>query len=254
MLWWQNLLFSLIEGLTEYLPVSSTGHLMMTNYLLGIDPKETDTYIIGIQLGAILSVLVLYPKKFFNFSDLTFYYKLLVAFIPAAVLGLLFDDYLEKMLQEPAIVGFMLIAIGIVLLFIDTWLPGGEKTVDELDYKSAFIIGFAQCFAMIPGVSRSASAIIGGLFCKLKKTEATEFSFFLAVPTLCAAAGYKLLKNYDSLDTSQLKDIAIGNLISFVVAVFAIKFFINIVKKYSFRVFGIYRIIIGAVFLTILFL
>jgi len=252
-LWWQNLLLSLIEGITEYLPVSSTGHLMMANYLLGIDPKQTDTYIIGIQFGAILSVVVLYPKKFFNFSDLKFYYKLLVAFIPAAILGLLFDDYLEQLLHEPAIVGIMLIVIGIVLLFIDKWLPGGDGTVDNLSYKSAFIIGFSQCFAMIPGVSRSASAIIGGLYCKLKKTEATEFSFFLAVPTLCAAAGYKLLKDYDTLDLGQLQDIAIGNVISFVVAIFAIKFFINIVKKYSFRVFGIYRIIVGAIFLSILF-
>jgi len=162
-------------------------------------------------------------------------------------------DYLEQLLHEPAIVGIMLIVIGIVLLFIDKWLPGGDGTVDNLSYKSAFIIGFSQCFAMIPGVSRSASAIIGGLYCKLKKTEATEFSFFLAVPTLCAAAGYKLLKDYDTLDLGQLQDIAIGNVISFVVAIFAIKFFINIVKKYSFRVFGIYRIIVGAIFLSILF-
>ena len=254
MFWWQNLLLSIIEGITEYLPISSTGHLMMANKLLGLDPAKTDTYIIGIQLGAILSVIVLYPKKFFNFKDLTFYYKLFVAFIPAAILGLLFDDLLEQLLQAPVVVPIMLISVGVVLLFVDKLLPGGDKTVENLDYKSAFIIGFAQCFAMIPGVSRSASAIIGGLFCKMNKTEATEFSFFLAVPTLCAAAGYKLLKNMDTLDSGQLKDIAIGNVISFVVSIFAIRFFINIVKRYSFQVFGIYRIIIGFAFLAYLFL
>ncbi len=251
--WWQNLIFSVIEGITEYLPVSSTGHLIITNKILGIDPSKTETYIIGIQFGAILAVLALYPHKFFKFKDFSFYKKLIVAFIPAAILGFLFDDMLEQLLRSEWIVGFTLISLGFVLLFIDKWLPGGETTVETMSYKQAFIIGFAQCFAMISGVSRSASAIIGGLYCKLSKTQATEFSFFLAVPTLCAAAGYKVLKNYDTLDSNQLSDMAWGNIISFVVALLAVKFFINIVKKYSFKVFGYYRIVVGAAFLALLY-
>jgi undecaprenyl-diphosphatase len=254
MTWVENLILAIVEGLTEYLPVSSTGHLMMTGEFLGLDLKKIDTYIISVQFGAIFAVVVLYWKKFVSiFSGkkdaLQFYLKLLLGFIPAAILGFLLDDYLEKILQTPVIVGITLVVVGVFLLFIDRVLPGGEKTVDTMHYKDAIIIGTVQSFAMIPGVSRSAASIAGALGCKLNKMAATEFSFFLAVPTLTAAGAYKLLKNWDALSSKQLNDIAIGNVISFITALIAVKFFIGLVKKRGFAWFGIYRVIVGLFFL-----
>jgi undecaprenyl-diphosphatase len=254
MTWLQNLILAIVEGITEYLPISSTGHLMMSGEILGLKLKDIDTYIITIQFGAILAVLVLYWKKFLNFRSWQFYAKLLLGFIPAAILGLLFDDILETLLQTPVIVGFTLIVIGIFLIFIDKVIPGGNKTVDTMSYKDAFIVGIVQSIAMIPGVSRSAASIAGALGCKLSRIEATEFSFFLAIPTLTAAGGYKLMKNWDSLSTSQLSDIAIGNIISFITAIVAIRFFIGLVKKYGFAWFGWYRIVAGTAFLAFLWL
>ncbi|MBS3914503.1 MAG: undecaprenyl-diphosphate phosphatase [Bacteroidetes bacterium] len=254
MTWLQNLILAIVEGITEYLPVSSTGHLMMTGEVLGLRLENIDTYIISVQFGAILAVVFLYWRRFFNFKSYSFYLKLLVGFIPAAILGLLLDDFLEQMLQTPVIVGFTLIIIGIFLLFIQKLLPGGEKTVDGMGYKDAVVIGIVQSIAMIPGVSRSAASIAGALGCKLNRVAATEFSFFLAVPTLTAAGLYKLLKNWDVLSESQLKDIAIGNVLSFITAVIAIKFFINLVKKQGFAAFGIYRILVGCAFLAFLWM
>jgi len=250
MTWIENLILAIVEGVTEYLPVSSTGHLMMSGKFLGLDLNKIDTYIITVQFGAILAVVALYWKKFIDFKSWQFYVKLLVGFIPAAILGLLLDDYLEAMLQTPVIVGITLVVVGAFLLFMDKVLPGGEKTVETMSYKDALIIGTVQSAAMIPGVSRSAASIAGALGCKLNKVAATEFSFFLAVPTLTAAGGYKLLKNWDKLDASQLQDIAIGNTISFITAILAIKFFIGLVKKHGFVWFGIYRIGIGLFFLA----
>ncbi len=245
----ENLVLSVVEGLTEYLPVSSTGHLMMFQHWLGIKDQNIDTYIISIQFGAILSVVFLYWKRFFQKNWLPFYSKLLIGFIPAAVLGLIFDDLLEKLLQTPMIVAFTLIIVGIFLVFMDKILKPGEKTVDTMTFTDAFIIGIIQSFAMIPGTSRSASTIAGALGRKLSKTAATEFSFFLAIPTLSAAASYKMLKNWDTLSSSNLSDIAVGNILSFITAFFAVKFFIQIVQKNGFHIFGYYRIIIGLVFL-----
>jgi undecaprenyl-diphosphatase len=245
----ENLILSVVEGLTEYLPVSSTGHLMMFQHWLGVNDSNIDTYIISIQFGAILSVVFLYWKRFFQNNWLPFYSKLLVGFIPAAILGLLFDDVLESLLQTPIVVAFSLIIVGIFLVFMDKILKPGEKTVDTMSYVDAFIIGIIQSFAMIPGTSRSASTIAGALGRKLSKTAATEFSFFLAIPTLSAAAAYKLLKNWDTLSASNLSDIAIGNVLSFITAFFAVKFFIQMVQKNGFHIFGYYRIIIGIVFL-----
>lgn len=253
MTWLQNLILAIVEGITEYLPVSSTGHLMMSGELLGLDLSKIDTYIITIQFGAILAVVALYWRKFFDFKSWQFYVKLIAGFIPAGILGLLLDDYLEEMLQTPVIVGVTLIVIGVFLLVIDKVLPGGEKTVETMTYKDAIIIGTVQSFAMIPGVSRSAASIAGALGCKLTKVAATEFSFFLAVPTLTAAGGYKLLKNWDALSANQLQDIAIGNVISFITAIVAIRFFIGIVKKHGLAWFGVYRIVAGAAFLAFLF-
>ncbi len=248
----ENLILSVVEGITEYLPVSSTGHLMMFSEWMKLEGEQLDTYIISIQFGAILSVVVLYWKRFFQPNWFSFYQKLAVGFIPAAVLGLAFDDFLEKLLQTPVIVGIMLIAVGILLLFIDKILPEGTKEVDDITLKDAFIIGSVQTFAMIPGTSRSAATIMGALGRKLSKKAATEFSFFLAIPTLSAAAGYKLLKNWDVLSAENISDIAIGNVISFITAALAVKFFIQIVQRNGFKWFGIYRIAIGALFLITL--
>ena len=262
MTWLDNLILSLVEGITEYLPVSSTGHLMMAGEVMGKNLADIKTYIITIQFGAILAVVALYFKKFINLKpvsggkviDWQFYLKLLAGFIPAAILGLLLDDRLEALLEKSWIVGVTLVGIGIFLLVIDKVLPGGQKTVETMSYKDAFVIGLVQSIAMIPGVSRSAASIAGALGCKLTKVAATEFSFFLAVPTLTAAGGYQLLKHWDMLSGQDLQDIAIGNIISFITAIFAVKFFIGLVKNKGFRWFGIYRIFVGAAFLLFLYL
>lgn len=250
----ENLILSIVEGLTEYLPVSSTGHLMMFSHWLDIHSEQLDTYIISIQFGAIISVVLLYWKKFFQANWFSFYQKLLVGFIPAAILGLLFDDLLEQLLQTPLVVGIMLVSVGVLLLFIDKILPQGDKEVDDISFKDAFIIGLVQTFAMIPGTSRSAATIMGALGRKLSKKAATEFSFFLAIPTLSAAAGYKMLKNWDFLSSDNLQEIAIGNIISFITAFIAVKFFIQIVQRSGFKWFGIYRIVIGLIFIATLYL
>ena len=248
----ENIILSVVEGLTEYLPVSSTGHLMMFKEWLKLEGNQLDTYMISIQFGAILSVVVLYWKRFFQPNWFTFYQKLFVGFLPAAILGLAFDDLLEQLLQTPVIVGVMLIAVGILLLVIDKILPEGNREIENITNKDALIIGTIQTFAMIPGTSRSAATIMGALGRKLSKKAATEFSFFLAIPTLSAAAGYKVLKNWDALSAENLSDIAIGNIISFVTAALAVKFFIGMVQKNGFKWFGVYRIVIGALFLITL--
>jgi undecaprenyl-diphosphatase len=253
MTWAENLILALIEGITEYLPVSSTGHLMMTGEIMKLDAAKIDTYIITIQFGAILAVIAAYPKRFFAFRDFNFYLKLFAGFIPAAVLGLMFDDFLETLLQTPAIVGFTLILIGIFLLFMEKLLPEGDKNVDQITYRDAFKIGLVQSFAMVPGVSRSAASIAGALGCKLSRVAATEFSFFLAVPTLTAAGLYKLMKNWHNLSASQLQDIGFGNIFSFVTALIAIRFFIQLVKTKGFAWFGYYRIAAGVAFLLYLY-
>lgn len=178
MTWLENAILAVVEGLTEYLPVSSTGHLMMFKEWLKLSGNQLDTYMISIQFGAIFSVVVLYWKRFFTKNWFSFYTKLLVGFIPAAVLGFLFDDLLESLLQTPVIVGIMLIAVGCFLVFMDQILKPGNKEVEDVSYKDAAIIGLIQTIAMIPGTSRSAATIAGGLGCKLSKSAATEFSFF----------------------------------------------------------------------------
>jgi len=254
MTWLENAVLAVVEGLTEYLPVSSTGHLMMFKEWLKLSGDQLDTYMISIQFGAIFSVVVLYWKRFFTKNWFPFYSKLLVGFIPAAVIGFLFDDLLEAILQTPVIVGIMLITVGVFLIFMDKILTPGTKEVNDVTYKDAAIIGLVQTIAMIPGTSRSAATIAGGLGCKLSKNAATEFSFFLAIPTLSAAGAYKVLKNWDQLSTNNLNEIAVGNVISFITAAFAVKFFIEIVKSKGFAFFGYYRILIGSIFLLSLYL
>ncbi|MFM1899069.1 MAG: hypothetical protein RL577_1309 [Bacteroidota bacterium] len=249
MTWLENVWLSVLEGITEFLPVSSTGHLMMGTQLLGLNAQDVDTYIICIQFGAIASVVWLYWERFFGPKAWSLYTRLLAGFVPAAILGLAFDDLLEQLLQTPVVVGIMLITVGFFLVFMDKWLPGGNRKLDDVTHKDAVIIGLVQCLAMIPGVSRSAATIAGALGCKLNKKAAMEFSFLLAVPTLSAAGLYKLLKNFDSLSSDQLYDIALGNVLSFFTALLAIRFFLRWVEYRGFAFFGLYRIVVGAAFL-----
>ncbi|MFN0083216.1 MAG: undecaprenyl-diphosphate phosphatase [Ferruginibacter sp.] len=253
----QSIVIAIVEGLTEFLPVSSTGHMIIAERLLKV--AETDfvkVFIVAIQLGAILSVIVLYWKKFFDFSKWQFYVKMVIGVIPALVLGFLFSKKIDAMLDSATTVAFALLVGGIILLFVDK-LFTRPRIHSEAAIKpvNAFIIGIWQCLAMIPGVSRSAASIIGGMQQKLTRSEAAEFSFFLAVPTMLAATSYKLLKYYKEaggFSTEEIKLLAVGNIVAFIVAILAIKFFINFVKKYGFKVWGIYRIVVGIVLLFLI--
>ena len=253
----QSIVIAIVEGLTEFLPVSSTGHMIIAERLLHV--TETDfvkVFTVAIQLGAILSVIVLYWKKFFDFSKWQFYVKLVIGVIPAIVLGFLFSKKIDAMLDSATTVAVALLVGGIVLLFVDKFFTRARIHSEvEIKPKNAFIIGIWQCLAMIPGVSRSAASIIGGMQQKLTRSEAAEFSFFLAVPTMLAATGYKLLKYYKvngGFSTEEIKLLAVGNVVAFIVAIIAIKFFINFVKQYGFKVWGIYRIIVGVVLLLLI--
>lgn len=254
----EAVVIAIVEGLTEFLPISSTGHMIITGKLLSVPDNEfTKLYAIAIQLGAILAVVVLYWKKFFDFSNWTFYLKLIIGVIPAILLGFLFADKIDELLESTTTVAVALLLGGIVLLFIDRGFQNpiihSEK---EVSYLNSFKIGIWQCLAMIPGVSRSAASIIGGMQQKMTRSAAAEFSFFLAVPTMLAATGYKLLKFYlDSggITSEEIQLLAVGNLVAFIVAILAIKFFINFLKKHGFRVWGIYRIILGLILLIMIY-
>jgi undecaprenyl-diphosphatase len=251
----QAIILAIIEGITEYLPISSTGHMIIGASFLGIaEHPFTKIFEVNIQFGAILAVIVLYWKRFFQSFE--FYYKLLVAFIPAAVIGFLLNDYIDAILENVWVVAFSLLLGGVVLIFIDKYFES-KTHKDNPSYMDSFVIGLFQCIAMVPGVSRSASTIIGGMFRGLTRKAAAEVSFFLAVPTMFAASAYKLLKGYKSgdltFDYDQLILLGIGNLVAFIVAVFAIKFFIEFLQKYGFKVFGYYRIALGLILLGLLF-
>ena len=253
----QALILALVEGLTEFLPVSSTGHMIIASSVLGIaaDPF-TKMFTIAIQFGAILSVVVLYWKRFFQTID--FYFKLLVAFLPAMVLGLLLNDFIDQLLEHVEVVAIMLIVGGFIFLFIDKLFHESEENgSSDVTYKTAFKIGLFQTIAMIPGVSRSAATIIGGLTQKLNKKTAAEFSFFLAVPTMMAATCYKLLKFYlegYTFGSHEISILVFGNLAAFVVAILAIKSFISYLTRHGFKVFGYYRIAVGIIILTLYWL
>ncbi len=249
---YEAIILGIIEGLTEFLPISSTGHMIIVTALLGMEPDEfVKMFTVNIQFGAILSVVVLYRKKFIQ--SLNFYYKLFIAFIPAAVFGVLLDKQIDALLGSVEAVAIALLLGGIVLLFIDKLFAENETEGEkEISYLTAFKIGLFQVISMIPGVSRSGATIIGGLTQKLNRKQAAEFSFFLAVPTMAAATCYKLMKNYTLIDSSNIGLLLIGNAVAFIVAMIAIKAFIGILNKYGFRWFGIYRIIIGAVIIILL--
>ncbi len=251
----QTIIIAIVEGLTEYLPVSSTGHMIITQKILNIQSSDfVKLFTILIQFGAILSVIVLYWRRFLQSFD--FYVKLLIAFLPAAVIGFLLNDYIDMMLENVVVVAIMLILGGVVMLFVDNWFQDSDDS-QSIHPRKAFIIGLFQCIAMIPGVSRSMATIVGGMSQKLSRKSAAEFSFFLAVPTMFAASAYKLLKflkepgGVDEL-MGNLDILLIGNVVAFVVAVLAIKFFIGFVTKYGFKVFGYYRIVLGVIILIML--
>ena len=250
MSWLQAIIIAIVEGITEFLPISSTGHMIITEALLGMNIDEfTKAFTVNIQFGAILSVVVLYWKRFLQ--SWTFYQKLFIAFLPAAVIGFLAGDFIDSLLENVMVVAIMLVLGGVLLLFVDKWFNNPDKD-QEITNMKAIKIGFWQCIAMIPGVSRSAATIIGGMQQKLSRTNAAEFSFFLAVPTMAAASAYKLLKDYKHFNSDNISILLLGNLVAFVVAMIAIKTFITFLQKHGFRVFGWYRIVVGAILIVLL--
>lgn len=248
------IILAIVEGLTEFLPVSSTGHMIIVSSLFGIatDPFAK-TFTVAIQLGAILSVIVLYWKRFFQSID--FYFKLIIAVIPAIIFGFLLNDFIDQLLERIEIVAVMLILGGVVFLLIDRVFKETELNGEtNVNYRTAFKIGLFQCIAMVPGVSRSAATIIGGLSQKLTKQTAAEFSFFLAVPTMFLATAYKLLifyKSGNSFGKDEIMLLAVGNIVAFIVAALAIKSFITYLSKHGFKLFGYYRITLGVILLVL---
>lgn len=254
----QSIIIAIIEGITEFIPISSTGHMIIAEKVLAVPDNEfTKMFTIAIQLGAILAVIVLYWKKFFDFRNWLFYLKLLIGVIPAIVLGWLFSKKIDALLESSITVAVTMLGGGILLIFVDKFFTRPRiQSERQVSYLNSFTIGVWQCLAMVPGVSRSAASIIGGMQQKLTRSAAAEFSFFLAVPTMLAATGYKLLKHYTDnggFSGEEIKLLAVGNLVAFIVAVAAIKFFIDFLKKHGFRVWGIYRIIMGLILLAMIY-
>lgn len=257
----QAIIIAIVEGITEFLPISSTAHMIFTSTFFGIEEDSfVKMYQIAIQLGAILSVVFLYPKRFFRKDFFSFYLKLAVGVLPALLIGYFLGDYIETALEKPLIVAIVLVLGGVFLLFIDTIFSSStSKHQDsEVSYLNMLWVGFWQCMAMMPGVSRSAATIIGGMQQKFSRNLAAEFSFFLAVPTMLAATLYALiLKKWDYQGIQQkgyemifatpanLQHFIVGNIVAFIVAMIAIKTFIGLLKKYGFRIWGWYRIIAG---------
>ena len=250
----QAIILAIIEGLTEFLPVSSTGHMIIASSFFGIAGDDfTKLFTIVIQLGTILSVIVLYFKRFFQSLD--FYYKLFVAFIPAVIFGLLLSDFIDDLLESPITVAVSLIIGGFLLLKVDEWFSN-EQEESEISYLTAFKIGLFQCLAMIPGVSRSGASIVGGMSQKLSRKTAAEFSFFLAIPTMLGATVKKSYDYYKAgfeLSQDQVSLLIIGNVVGFIVALIAIKTFIDFLQKHGFKLFGYYRIVAGVAILLIHF-
>lgn len=281
----EAIIIAIVEGLTEFLPVSSTGHMIIAQSMMGVESTEfVKAFTVIIQFGAILSVVVLYWKKFFKLNKIKifdkdsvvglntsqkywtylkrflhkfdFYWKLFIALLPAAVLGLLFSDIIDDLLENVFVVSVMLIIGGVVMLFVDKWF---NKPINDqsISWQRSLKIGLFQCIAMIPGVSRSFATIVGGMSTKLNRKNAAEFSFFLAVPTMAAAAGYKMFKLMkDPASMAMLKEhaitLAVGNVVAFLVAIIAIRFFIDFLTKHGFKAFGWYRIIVGLILIVLM--
>lgn len=254
----ETIIIAIVEGLTEFLPVSSTGHMIIAQNLLGVESTNfVKMFTVNIQFGAILSIVILYWKRFVQ--SIQFYKILFVAFLPAMVFGLLAGDLIDSLLENVLVVSIMLILGGIIMLFVDKWFSKVDEN-QEIGWKRALKIGLFQCIAMIPGVSRSMASIVAGMSAGLNRKNAAEFSFFLAVPTMAAAAGYSLFKMFEEhgaaelLTSENIINLIIGNVIAFIVAMLAVKFFIGYITKYGFKFFGYYRIVIGSVLLVLLLL
>ena len=251
----EAIILGIVEGITEFLPISSTGHMIIVSSLMGIaEDSFTKTFTVSIQFGAILSVVCLYWKRFFQSID--FYFKLFVAFLPAVIFGMLFNDFIDSLLSNVAVVAYSLLGGGIFLIFMDHFIKEKkELTDDDISYKTALKIGLFQVIAMIPGVSRSAATIVGGLSQGLSRKTAAEFSFFLAVPTMFAATVYKLYKFYKSgivVEDEQITLLLVGNVVAFIVAILAIRSFIGVVTKYGLKAYGYYRVIIGIIIIILM--
>lgn len=251
----EAIILAIVEGITEFLPISSTGHMIIASSLMGIAEDDfTKTFTVAIQFGAILSVIFLYWKRFFQ--SMSFYYKLFIAFLPALVFGLLLNDFIDALLENVLVVAVMLLLGGIFLIFMDRFIK--EKTVntdDEVTYKTALKIGFFQVIAMVPGVSRSAATIIGGLVQGLSRKTAAEFSFFLAVPTMFAATVYKVYDFYKdgiTVQSDQITMLVVGNLVAFIVAILAIRSFIGVITRYGLKAYGYYRVAVGLLIIILM--
>jgi len=249
----QAIILAIIEGITEFLPVSSTGHMILAQSQMHMQDEEfAKTFEIVIQLGAIISVLTLYYKRFLVSFDI--YLKLAVAFLPTGIIGILAYKTIKAYLFNPTTVITTLIVGGIILILIDTWTKNKKskyEIIEKITYKDAFIIGLFQCISMIPGVSRAAATIIGGVFSGFDRKQAAEFSFLLAIPTMFAASGYDLLKSKDNIHSEDITMLLLGAGVAFIVAIIAVKGFIAFLNKYGFKFFGIYRIAIGAIFILL---
>jgi undecaprenyl-diphosphatase len=247
----QAIIIAIIEGLTEFLPVSSTGHMILTSSLMQIHEDEfVKTFEIAIQIGAILSVLSIYYKRFLVSIDI--YLKLFVAFLPSGVIGFFAYKTIKTYLFNPITVSIMLILGGIVLILLDRWTEKRKSNYAELEnisYKDALKIGFFQCLSMIPGVSRSAATIFGGVASGFNRQQAAEFSFLLAIPTMFAATGYDLLKSSVMMTQNEWMLLGIGLIVAFLSALVAVKAFVAFLNRYGFKYFGYYRIILGILFL-----
>ena len=268
----QSVVIAIVEGLTEFLPVSSTGHMIITQEILGVESTTfVKAFTFIIQFGAILSVVCLYWKRFFRLKEVPagkkgleaflirydFYWKLFLAFLPAAVFGLLLSDFIDAMLENVTVVAVMLVLGGVLMLFVDKWFAKNEGKETPMTERRSIMVGLYQCISMIPGVSRSMATIVGGMQQGLSRKDAAEFSFFLAVPTMFAASVYKmwsLMSEPESMQ--QLSDnwvvLVVGMIVAFIVAMAAIKLFISYVTKYGFKAFGWYRIIIGVAIIVML--
>lgn len=256
----KTIILGLVEGLTEFLPVSSTAHLLVSENLLGIEnSKFLNFFTVFVQLGAIAAVPFLYFKRLFA-SGLSIYYTIIASFIPAVVLGVLLDDFLEALFQGYWFIAGSWILGGLLLIRIDQWLPEKLDSIEihSISYLKAFKIGLFQCIAMIPGVSRSGATIVGGRVLGLSHAAAVEYSFLLGIPTILGACAKKLLDYRNDFDVLFTKDhiqfLSIGTVISFVVALLTIKWMVGFVKKYGFALFGYYRIVVGLLFCAYLWM
>ncbi len=249
----QALILAIIEGITEFLPVSSTGHMILADALMGVEDKEfAKTFEIVIQLGAIIAVGLLYIKRFFVSTEI--YLKLIAAFIPTGVIGILAYKVIKSYLFNPFVVSISLIIGGIILILLDKWTANKKsefENAESISYVGAVKIGLFQCISMIPGVSRAAATIFGGVYAGFDRKLATEFSFLLAIPTMMAATGKDLWESKDLINPESIKLMAFGGAVAFIFALIAVKGFILFVQKFGFKHFGYYRIVLGILFLCL---